>query len=438
MQITPFLTEYDPKVSSDGSIDPLGLYPIADRLATKLIPGFRERMRHPRFLTIMTVGAAICSNFDTDEIAADKTSEPWMVYEWYVVSAMVRTFYRKANNEIEGLPGREKATRALLDGVPISHSRYLKTAKVFGFHGVYRTLAQNVRLMDSLGNLDEFGFELVNAWEKEQGLNGFYNHSSGRGRHFRSIFYEAIKDGLKAGAVARKWGWDFFESIAAYLGHHRGGPKELEVIYERLAGPDSPLRKEVIQFLISQTGYQVLSNTNSEREFHSALKTKASRKLKQLLTAIQSYEEFSRLIQDAFDDCLYRMSLTDKTSSDFLLKSAALNLAFTQLPTLSERVIKDLDPFFESGNFLGTYGELILPISLPEFLHSLITLHFTIQRNKPPSGKRPWFEKTDDHTFMIYSNHKRDREPEPSELYVHFYRSFPLLSFMRDLKKVND
>lgn len=37
----PMLTEADPKVSAEGSIDPLGMYAIADALAVRMITAFR-------------------------------------------------------------------------------------------------------------------------------------------------------------------------------------------------------------------------------------------------------------------------------------------------------------------------------------------------------------------------------------------------------------
>ena len=40
----PFLTSYDPPGTSEGALDPLGLYQIADQLAVQLVPAVRERM----------------------------------------------------------------------------------------------------------------------------------------------------------------------------------------------------------------------------------------------------------------------------------------------------------------------------------------------------------------------------------------------------------
>ena len=41
----PFLSAKDPANSSEGTLDPLGLYQIADALGVKVIPGIRERER---------------------------------------------------------------------------------------------------------------------------------------------------------------------------------------------------------------------------------------------------------------------------------------------------------------------------------------------------------------------------------------------------------
>ena len=77
----PSLTAYQTLENSQGTLDPLGLYSIADRLASRLTPNLRERMRHPRYLTAMAVGAVVCSGFSDDELAADEISPPGQVYE---------------------------------------------------------------------------------------------------------------------------------------------------------------------------------------------------------------------------------------------------------------------------------------------------------------------------------------------------------------------
>ena len=117
------MTEKDPAESAEGGLDPLGTEPLADALATRLAPGVRERMSHPRFLTAIAVSLEVCRDFDDETIATDQVSEPSQVFEWYLVEGLVRTAEAAARL---GLPGSLKASRAIADGVPLSAKRYLK------------------------------------------------------------------------------------------------------------------------------------------------------------------------------------------------------------------------------------------------------------------------------------------------------------------------
>ncbi len=155
--LMPMLTEADPKVSAEGSIDPLGVYAIADALAVRMIPGVRERQTHPRFLTAIAVSHSLCSEFDEEAVAADGVSEPWQVFEWYFVEGLVRS--TNDRKQLSGLPGQDKAASAIKDRVPLSEKRYLKTPTVLGFHGVYRALARDAEI-ERADRLGEVGYEL--------------------------------------------------------------------------------------------------------------------------------------------------------------------------------------------------------------------------------------------------------------------------------------
>ena len=74
--LLPQLTEFDPAESTEGSIDPLGMYAIADALAMRLVHGVRERQLYPRFLTASAVSLAVCEDM---EHLGDV--EPWLVEE---------------------------------------------------------------------------------------------------------------------------------------------------------------------------------------------------------------------------------------------------------------------------------------------------------------------------------------------------------------------
>lgn len=123
--------------------------------------GGRERQLHPSFLTATAVSLAVCEDFELDTVAKDGVSEPWQVFEWYLVEGLVRTSRSaataRADNEsstnepspievvgTRGVPGSLKARQAVDEGVPLSARRYLRTPTLFGFHGVYRLLARTL------------------------------------------------------------------------------------------------------------------------------------------------------------------------------------------------------------------------------------------------------------------------------------------------------
>ena len=303
--LSPLLSEHDPKASSEGTIDPLGLYSIADSIGSRLAPGVRERQSHPRFLTAMGVGAVVCSDFEEGMVAADGVSEPWQVFEWYMVEGLVRSFVE--SEDIKGLPGRDKAKGAIRDGVPLQASRYLKAPTVFGFHGVYRVLAEALDIIND-NRLGATGYQLVSAWEKEHRLDGFYNKQGEDGKDVRQKLYDAIKDGMDKGAVARSSGWTGWNIFKEYLAPYRFKPTEATIIKEALINQESEFRSQVVRFLMAKEGKEIWIATQSERKFHEALRGYSTSSLQILINAIFAYETFARLLQDAFDDCLMLMT----------------------------------------------------------------------------------------------------------------------------------
>lgn len=437
--LLPLLTEADPGTSSEGSIDPLGLYAIADSLGVRLAPGVRERQSHPRFLTAIAVSCAVCSEFDENLTAKDGVSPPWQVFEWYTVEGLVRTL--RGTAEIRGLPGIDKASSAIDNDVPLSARSYLKTASVFGFHGVYRVLAQELDISRD-GRLGEVGYNLLNTWAKDEGLEGFYSSSTGEGRAWRQLLTSAVADGLEKGAVARSgaWqGWGFFKD---HLAPYQFGKREAEVISDALLRETSKCRSQVIRFITSPTGQSLcrdmLENVSSERGVHTSLLPEASEGLKELILAIQAYEKFSRLLQDAFVDSLFEMTKTRaKTTPSQLAKTLGVQKAHEGLPDLFPEVTDLLSPFGEAVRFQEQFAELSAKVDIESWVGSLIDHHRKIQMQKPPNGKNPWFERFDDGSVIIRPGYLRYDGGSYDDSYVNAYRTKPLWSFAKDLGMVN-
>jgi len=431
----PLLTEYDPETKAEGTLDPLGTYSIADKLAVRLVPGFRERMRRPRFLTAMAVGAVVCNEFDTDFIAKDEISAPWQVYEWHVVQALVKRY--RGKSDIIGLPGSDKASRAMNHDLKLNASRYLKTPSVFGFHGVYRTLATEVDVIYS-ENLGEGGDRLVRAWERDQKLSGFLSQESGEGRQFRNNLFYAVKDGLAEGEVKRSWSWQFFSTIAERLVPSGIGNQEGKVLYELILLDNKGFREFVIPALIEFYKNNSSNGDFSESVFFKELFQKSNGNLKQLLRSIIDYETFSRILTNAFEEILFFMSEVKKqTDFNDLLHLTSIQNA---IGVIDNQYKKTLSSFTENQDqyaFQHTFDIFEHIGSAHDFVEALIQHHKNIQKNKPPNGKMDWVVQTDTGKWLIKPNYIRNKKFVLSEdSFVHFYRSNSLKTFLQDLRKI--
>jgi len=158
----PFITTYDPPGSSEGTLDPLGLYQIADQLGVMLVPAVRERMQRIRFLTAMAVGAIVTEGLDVNPNHRD--ASPYLVWEWLLAEAMVRC--EDELSDIDGVPGTLVTRRAIRNHGYLDARSYLKTPRIFGFFGVYKRLAIHAGIVDvhlAPGPLAE---SLVDAWAR--------------------------------------------------------------------------------------------------------------------------------------------------------------------------------------------------------------------------------------------------------------------------------
>ena len=104
-----YTTELDALTNGGGSLDPMGLYAIADRLATIMVPGVRERMSNLRYLTAAAVGADLCREINP-QLGWQSGTQPYMAFEWHVVQGLDFQF-QKDQEAIAGMPGIQKGSR---------------------------------------------------------------------------------------------------------------------------------------------------------------------------------------------------------------------------------------------------------------------------------------------------------------------------------------
>ena len=430
--VLPFLSTFDPPEQAEGSLDPLGLYSIADALGVRLAPGVRERQSKPRYLTLALVGFAACGD-DVMEAGDKKQLPAWLVYEWLVVESLVRHF-RGKQPALHGVPGQGKV-QATIDAQDVVCARtYLKTPTVFGFHGIYRVLGLKAGLYDGGGRALDAGFRILNAWERDQGLTGFVS-GDGPGLEFRRGIKRAVQSALETRS-SRDPGSSLRGLIASHLLPHSPGPKERDALWESLTSNDQ-LRGEYARLLTSPDGQKTwLGTEQSEATFHEWAIKGASLPMQQLLKAIRAFEHFARLVTDAFNEMRWRMTLERAPVDVAWLAGGEATRRASQMGLVAYgRALDhlgDIDPGLRvrAEAAFQWVGE---SSGANAFVLSLLEHHGRVQKNKPPDGKRTWFDIFGDGRVAIRPAYTVDEFTANPEGYVQAYRTNPIWSFACDL-----
>jgi hypothetical protein len=434
LQGLPLLSLHDPDGAASTSLDPLGLTPIGEQLAVELIPGVRERQSHPRYLTAIAVAHAVCQNFPFDTVAADGISEPWQVFEWYVVEGLVRCSGADSDAKV---PGSQKTKKSIAQGLPLNATRYLKTPTVFGFHGVYRLLARTLRVEEA-NYLGDFGNELLSVWQNEQGLSGFTGSVEGRGKVLRQGLTEAVRDGLKAAATTRSGGWFGWKFFFDHLEPAKAGPKEAQLIWQQLRTGQTVFCREVLDFIVSAEGRTLFQDKDTtERMRYAALKKVASPELRARIATIQCYERFARVLHDAFEACRYEITRTRRGVQPAVLAYLPPVVKAAQaLPDAYVTVAESLPDFARRARFESVFQMVAQQRSAADLVVAIYEHHLRIQKAKPPEGKAPWLERHYDGSLLIRPEYQLEKEPKPNAEFVNPYRLQPLWNFACDLGQV--
>lgn len=435
----PFLSAYDPALSAEGGIDPLGLAAVYERLANRVLPHVAVRMRRPRFVTAVAAGAMVCDRL-IGEMAADGRTPGWMVFEWYVVEGLVRCLGEQMAGTGSGLPGISKVGEAVSRDGFVNHQNYLRTASVFGFTGVYRRLAEGMLVIRDDGFLDEAGYELLRTWEEEQGIPGFVG-GHGPGQQLRERLLAAVEEGLRRGHTARSGNWQGFSDVARLFAPDRAGSRERRLLWQRFRSPyirsgdpEATSASEAFFDALERRGRPV--SREEEASVFRTIRPQVGDPLARRLQTIDAYEALARPITDAFDLIRWLSSQRSGmgvTAADFGRHALARRL----IPRVASGVRSVEQAFSDAGllndvsTLLTRYGDVTRPEDLYD---TVLDHHEEVQHNKPPEGKRPWFERLDG--AVIRPRYAVDEEPSGSSRYVHEYRSPSASAFLADVGRI--
>ncbi|RQV93528.1 hypothetical protein EH220_08125 [bacterium] len=431
MTITlPFLTSYDPPGTSEGTLDPLGLYQIADQLAVQLVPAVRERMQRIRFLTAMAVSALVTEGLEDD--LRQRDASPYLVWEWLVVEALIREMGE--DRTIWGVPGTLVARRALDQHGYLDARSYLKTPRIFGFHGVYKRLASHLGLMDVHLGPGPNTQVLVDAWARGLGFAGLTG-----ARSLLSRWSTAVRRSLDEKPARTKTGWgkQSWTELAQAFAPSAGKSREKRYLRDLLHAAED--RKLGALPKIWQLQAEFDNDGFQEESLHDMLE-KRHPEYGSLIKAIRAYERFARSLQDAFDVLKAEASQLD--IQGFAIGAIAGDADFKQN-------VKGLHESFETAHqalgevtianaslqnlFSERFVAFAEPMDAEGCALALCSHHEFVQRAKSAEGKRPWFDRIgQDRIYIRHAYREPRREAKPGR-YVHQYRGWPIRRFYFDL-----
>jgi hypothetical protein len=428
--IFPFLTTYDPPGENEGSIDPLGLYQIADQLGMQLVPAVRERMQRIRFLTAMAVGALVTEGLEDDPQQRD--ASPYIVWEWLVVEALVRSL--GSDRGIWGVPGTSVARRAREQHGYLDARSYLKTPRIFGFNGVYKRLAAHLGLVDVHLAPGPNADGLVDAWARDQGQGGINDA--------RSIIRQwstAVRRCLNEKPPRTKPGWnnETWSQLANAFAPMQCKTREKRFLHDLINATDDRRLGALPNIWQLQSDFD--DDEYREELLHDRLQEQEPG-YTPILTAIRAYETFARGLQDGFD--VLKAVAAHTNCQDFLVPRIAEDADFSTS-------VRDLNRKFESAygalgtinvasvslqnQFSARFNAFSQPMDARASALALCAHHEAVQKGKSAEGKRPWFDRLGPDRIYIRQAYREQRRSIQPNLYVHDYRGRPIRRFYNDL-----
>jgi hypothetical protein len=422
----PFLTEADPDLLGEGSLDPLGLARIADRLAEELLPDVTARMRRVRFLTLIAAGSHVVEDL-RDVPAADRVTTPEIALEWNIVEAFARAGALPLEAR-QALPGIAKARAALARKGRLDHRAYLRAPKVFGFFGVYRRLAVGTDLVDGGLMLKTRGEQLLRAWEQDQPevAAGFVDRRRDQpGGYMANVLRDAARQALLAGQATHRLHGVNDRIVQAFrLDTIRS--RERQILMDALRDPLKIRRREVVDSIRRR------DPGGSERDALLALREGASPELRATIDAIEAYEKVCHDALAAFSAAQVVSTSAGWSTADQIANHRDVRRGSERLMRDYRTAIERFDPIGiapDAGILLGDLADAAELGSLA-FVEALMSHHEVIQANKPP-GKRPWFERSE-RGFYVRAPYQLEDRLAPG--YIHPYRIQAIRGFLSDLR----
>ena len=440
------MSAYDPPSDGEGRLDPLGLAPLSDRIADTYARPVRARMRRVRFLTVISLGALVVEALEGVEPKVPGDSAE-LAFERLVVEAIARNPDKDSPIDT-GVPGITKAHQAIIEKQRLDARGYLKSPRVFGFHGVYRPLALSLGLVDSRGGLLPPGRVLVEALEQDLNLTGLLERTTNSpGNALLTWLIDetgnALRQGRNTFAPSNQAHLPALIAIASPSGMGIRERREVSAVMRRpipsLRIADDESFIEALELLAAVAW----EPGTTEPEIAAQLLNSAPRGLAARLQAIVAYEDFARDMTWAFDTLRFLSSKTQHGVPDEVALGLADGIAIpaTRLASRYGSVLSTLETAASYGvdasmtaAFTDAFAVFGQHHSEQELVDLLVQRHKFVQGNKPPAGKRSWFDPVEAHVSVRPQYAVFDEPQLRTDTFLHPYRFIALCAFLEDLR----
>ena len=420
----PQFSEFDPPVAGEGSLDPMGLGAISEKLSDKLVPDFRARMTRFRLMTAMAVGIIVCDDFESTR-AADGVTTPQIAFEWIVLEA----FARSSKSALRGVPGMQKARAVVGRRDRLSANSYLKGPSVFGFHGVYKPLAKTLDIVTSSLTAGSQQTALVSMWEREANLPGFVDETAGTdGGELRRDLRNALRRSFESSRCDVAPTGRTVGTLAQALDPDGPGAGERSLL-RGLSEARHPLRSELARLLEPSLDDETLTESDVISEIVRA----SSPALRETINAVIAYENFARYLDTCFRTvCHVSYSLgTTPLKADALKHDPTFVRAAGNLPALHKRAFETLSATTGTVEFDARFTGFADEHTPADLAQLVLNHHGAIQASKPPLGKRPWFEPYKN-GWLVRPGYEERTRPSLDGPFIHPIRINALRRFLRD------
>lgn len=428
----PQYSTFDPKGRGEGSLDPLGLGAISERLAKRLAPAVTNRMNQPHWLTAIAVGALACDGLD-DVPPLDRVTTPSVAFEWLVLEAFVR---RQEGAAMPlRIPGVQKARDTVVArGGRLSHRTYLKSASVFGFHGIYRPFAVNVGVLTDKLHFGAEAVSLARAWENDVGLPGFVDQIPGSdGAWVRKEIRNAVGNALTHGELTVGKSQQIFGYLSRALLPDVEPPMRWPVVRERLRAlvfdPSMAETTCELLHLLLESGLplEAMRAQSMEAEALARVRRGASRDLGALIDAVVAFENLAAPLTAMFNAVRGISSASPARPvhyadvmhrADYVTAASVLTARYERLQAC---VAGEREP-----DAFATSLRLIIETRGAEQFEALMARHAAVQRNK---GDKPeWFDHFPQ-GWIVRREYSAEPTREPTN-WVHPVFVTPLANFL--------